>query len=148
MPKKKDVFVVGGSWPVKRLGERLIRLKEVLESDDKMPGNATPGFSMTACMSKMKGKADNPAAMCQYMFQRWKSGQIKNPFPESYKEKLARMKESLKEVWWVEDTYEDKSAAEHQADKLQGQGMKTKIEPQKVRGKDVYVLHVDHGPKE
>ena len=43
----------------------------------------TPGFSMTKCMAKMNATGiDNPGAICQWMYQDWKKGNRKNPFPE------------------------------------------------------------------
>jgi predicted RNA-binding Zn-ribbon protein involved in translation (DUF1610 family) len=49
---------------------------------------ATPGFSMTDCISRM-GKepgVKEPGAVCRYMYDEWKAGKIKNPFPEKVKE--------------------------------------------------------------
>jgi len=44
----------------------------------------TPGFSMSACITKMsKNKnIDEPGALCQSMYQKVSKGEMKNAFPE------------------------------------------------------------------
>ena len=61
-------------------------------------GVKTPGFSMTDCMASLKGTADEPAKMCQWMYQDWKAGNRSNPFPENVKESKSISLEEKKKL--------------------------------------------------
>lgn len=72
--------------------EKIIPLVD-LESFSEQEGEKTPGFDMSECIQKMGSQAENPEALCQFIYQDWKKGNRENPFPENLKNKNESFKE-------------------------------------------------------